>query len=62
MILKIGDDRLFTPVEGGIADTCQPLVGEYLDRHEIAAGRANDDFNVGDFHGLSNGGNGAEGS
>ena len=53
---EVGDDGLLAAVERRVADAGQALVGEDLDRDEVAARRADDDLDVGDFHRLIPGG------
>ncbi|MNY82437.1 hypothetical protein D3C86_2245290 [compost metagenome] len=52
MLFEIGDDGQLAPVKGGVANPIEPLIGHDLDRDEIASGRADDDLDVGDFHGF----------
>ena len=47
---QIGRHRQLAAVQGGVADAGQALVGLDLQRHEIAAGRANDHACVRNFH------------
>jgi hypothetical protein len=37
MIFEIGNDRPLAPVQSGVANAVNALVGDYFQRHEIAA-------------------------
>ena len=43
MVLQIGDDRQFAPIESRIANAIDTLVGFDLERHEITPRTGDDD-------------------
>ena len=50
VFFEIGNNRSFAAVQRRIANPRQTLIGEDLHGDEIAAGRANNDFDIGNFH------------
>jgi hypothetical protein len=51
VILEIGDDRLLAPVERGIADAVDALIGLDLERDEVATRTGRDHARAEDLHG-----------
>lgn len=50
MVGEVAGDGEFAPVEGGVAEAGQPLVGRHLQRDEVPSGTGDDDLGVGDPH------------
>ena len=50
MLFQIGHDGLFAPVQRGVADPVNALIGLDLEGDEIASGAGHDDLGAGDFH------------
>ena len=51
VLRQVADHGQFAPVEGGVADAGQAFIGLDFQGDEVAAGAADDDAGVGDFHG-----------